>query len=228
MHLRRPRLRRIPTGRSPNYSWSFGDGTITTPRGATFSSPDAAAGTYTVTLTVTDNNHGRAARARPSPSPVSMLRRSLRTRPACAGLSCSFNASGSWDPDGTIVSYAWNFGDGTTGSGATASRTYAAGGDYTVTLTVTDNGGATTTQAQSVTAVGPGCTWAISTARARSSRQRLDRDRDDQVHDGSHATVAECRGQRLLDRWRHELVRYEQPAGSALVSRSGFRKRPAA
>src|SRR5262250_1346777 len=44
------------------------------------------------------------------------------------------------DPDGTIASYAWTFGDGASGAGVTASHTYAAGGTYPVSLTVTDNG----------------------------------------------------------------------------------------
>lgn len=55
----------------------------------------------------------------------------------------TFNGSASYDPDGTIVSYNWDFGDGTTGTGVTVSHTYAATGTYTVTLTVTDNDGAT-------------------------------------------------------------------------------------
>jgi PKD repeat protein len=42
-------------------------------------------------------------------------------------LTCNFNASGSSD-DGSIVSYAWNFGDGSTGSGVTAAKTYASSG----------------------------------------------------------------------------------------------------
>lgn len=66
-------------------------------------------------------------------------------------LTASFNASGSSDPDGTIVSYAWTFGDGSTGTGVTTSRTYTAAGTYNVTLTVTDNSGATASQTQSVT-----------------------------------------------------------------------------
>jgi subtilisin len=70
---------------------------------------------------------------------------------ACSGLTCSFNASGSSDPDGSIASYAWNFGDGTTGSGATVSKAYSSGGTRTVTLTVTDNGGASASTSQSVT-----------------------------------------------------------------------------
>jgi PKD repeat protein len=64
---------------------------------------------------------------------------------ACTGLQCNVDGSGSSDPDGTVTSYAWNFGDGTTvpaSSSATASHTYAASGSYSITLTVTDNGGA--------------------------------------------------------------------------------------
>jgi len=55
------------------------------------------------------------------------------------GLTASVDGSGSSDQDGSIVAYAWNFGDGTTGSGRTASHTYAAAGTYNVTLTVTDD-----------------------------------------------------------------------------------------
>jgi len=73
----------------------------------------------------------------------------------CTGLSCSFSASASSDPDGSIISYAWDFGDGTNGSGVTTSRTYAAADTYTVTLTVTDNGGATVSTSQGVTVTAP-------------------------------------------------------------------------
>lgn len=71
------------------------------------------------------------------------------------GLTAAFNGSASSDTDGTISSYSWNFGDGTTGSGATTSHTYAAGGTYTATLVVTDNGGLTGTQSRSVTVTMP-------------------------------------------------------------------------
>lgn len=60
----------------------------------------------------------------------------------CTELTCSFDASGSTDDDGTVTSYAWGFGDETTGTGVTTSHTYAAG-TYTVSLTVTDDLGAT-------------------------------------------------------------------------------------
>ena len=59
-----------------------------------------------------------------------------------APLSVTFDGSGSSDNDGTILSYAWNFGDGTTATGVTANHTYTAPGNFSARLTVTDNLGA--------------------------------------------------------------------------------------
>ena len=56
-----------------------------------------------------------------------------------SGATASFDASGSTDEDGAPGSYSWDFGDGSTGQGATASHTYTASGTYTPTLTVADN-----------------------------------------------------------------------------------------
>jgi len=67
----------------------------------------------------------------------------------------AFDGSGSSDPGGSITSYAWTFGDGGTGSGPTPSHTYTAAGNYTATLTVTDNCGATSTCEASVTITLP-------------------------------------------------------------------------
>ena len=58
-------------------------------------------------------------------------------------LTVTFNASQSYDPDGTIVSYYWDFGDGTNASGEVVNHTYTSAGTYTVVLTVTDNDGYT-------------------------------------------------------------------------------------
>jgi len=55
-----------------------------------------------------------------------------------APLSIEFNASASTDPNGDVLTYAWDFGDGATGSGETASHTYTAAGEYTVVLTASD------------------------------------------------------------------------------------------
>lgn len=72
---------------------------------------------------------------------------------SCPGLSCSFDGSSSTDPDGSIVGYHWTFGDGSSGSGKTATHTYAAARSYTVTLMVTDNAGASVSTASTVSPI---------------------------------------------------------------------------
>ncbi|WP_300617225.1 pre-peptidase C-terminal domain-containing protein [Dokdonella sp.] len=67
-----------------------------------------------------------------------------------SGLTANFTDS-STDSDGTIASRSWNFGDGTGSTVASPSHAYSAGGTYSVSLTVTDNGGLTNTKTQSVT-----------------------------------------------------------------------------
>ncbi len=140
-------------GTITNYAWDFGDGT--TPAGATTAGPTvghmyAAAGTYIVTLTVTDNGGATGTQSntvgviKPNSPPLSSFTFS------CNRLTCSFDGSASRDSDGTITNYAWSFGDGTTGAGAMISHTYGADSTYTVRLTVTDNGGASGTQSNSV------------------------------------------------------------------------------
>ena len=63
-----------------------------------------------------------------------------------APLEVRFDASASSDPDGTIVSYEWAFGDGTNGTGQTTTHTYPDAGSYTPRLTVTDERGASHSQ----------------------------------------------------------------------------------
>ncbi len=138
-----------PDGTIASYAWEFGDGATAT--GQTASHTYSAAGTYTVKLTVTDNqnaststtNQLTVAKAANQP-PVAAFTNSV------ANLVVAADASTSNDPDGTIASYAWTFGDGATATGRTTSHTYAAGGTYTVKLTVTDNEGATGSTSQSV------------------------------------------------------------------------------
>ncbi|PAP75965.1 hypothetical protein BSZ37_05680 [Rubrivirga marina] len=81
-----------------------------------------------------------------------------------APLSYTFDASASTD-DGTITGYAWDFGDGATGTGSAPAHTYAASGTYTVALTVTDNGGATGT-AQKTLVVDDGSLAVVAEAGA--------------------------------------------------------------
>lgn len=71
--------------------------------------------------------------------------------PGSTSMEIVFSSSGSFDPDGTIAGYSWNFGDGNTSTEASPTHSYATPDDYTVTLVVTDNLGATHTDQVSVT-----------------------------------------------------------------------------
>ena len=102
---------------------------------------------YTVSLTVTgDDGETRTVNTNVSVSnrePTAdfgyLPRDPVQEEPA------RFNGSASEDPDGSITSYQWDFGDETTETGKTPSHTYEENGVYTVTLSVTDNDGVTTT-----------------------------------------------------------------------------------
>lgn len=142
-----------PDGAVASYAWSFGDGT--TGAGATPSHPYAAPGSYTVGLTVTDNSGGTATTsatvtvAAPNTAPTAVFSSSA------TGLTAGFDASGSTDTDGTVTGYSWDFGDGTTGTGAVTPHDYAATGTYAVVLTVTDDDGATASSSGQVSVTAP-------------------------------------------------------------------------
>ena len=141
-----------PDGTIASYAWDFGDGTSGT--GSTASRTYGAAGTYTVKLTVTDDKGatGQTTRTVTVTSPPAQNQPPVAAFTATpTNLAVAFDASTSSDPDGTVASYAWDFGDSGTGTGKTANHTYGATGDYTVTLTVTDNKGATATKTAQVT-----------------------------------------------------------------------------
>jgi PKD repeat protein len=142
-------------GTIASYAWTFGDGGTAT--GATPVHSYAAAGTYPVTLTVTDDD-GATDTATAQVTLVAQPPNQLPTAVLAAtvdGLAVSVNSTGSGDADGQIVSYAWDFGDGASETGATASHVYAADGTYTVRLTVTDDRGGRTTTSQDVTVKAP-------------------------------------------------------------------------
>ncbi|MGJ4844931.1 PKD domain-containing protein [Leifsonia sp. Le1] len=132
-----------PDGTIASYAWDFGDGDTAT--GATATHTFLQSGSYPVKLTVTDNQGGTGTvtkvvavqAAPPNQPPVAAFTSSATF------LDASFDASGSSDPDGTIASYAWDFGDGATATGATATHTFSDTGTYPVKLTVTDDKGAT-------------------------------------------------------------------------------------
>jgi PKD repeat protein len=67
-----------------------------------------------------------------------------------APLTVTFDGRGSTDSDGTVSSWAWNFGDGSVGGGALITHVYSNPGTYTALLTVTDNSGASGTATRSI------------------------------------------------------------------------------
>jgi PKD repeat protein len=84
-----------------------------------------------------------------------------------AGESVVFDGLGSYDPDGTIVSYLWSFGDGATAQGRVVAHAFAGKGIYRVTLTVTDQWGATGTASTTVS-VRPSLWGVIDRLRDRA------------------------------------------------------------
>ncbi|MCB0911275.1 MAG: PKD domain-containing protein, partial [Propionibacteriaceae bacterium] len=144
-----------PDGTIDTYEWDFGDGNTGT--GATTTHSYGVAGTYTVSLTVTDDRGGQDTTSQqvvatdppPNQAPTAAFTSTV------TDLSVAFDANGSADPDGTVDSYAWDFGDGNTGTGRTPNHDYAAANTYTVTLTVTDNDGATDSVSHDVTVTEP-------------------------------------------------------------------------
>ena len=142
-----------PDGTITDYAWDFGDGN--TAAGATASHTYTSEGTYTITLYVTDDDGevGSAIQAitvnvPPNLPPTATF--SANPTSGHAPLAVSVNGSASTDSDGTIADYAWDFGDGNTATGATAANTYASSGSYTLSLTVTDDGGASDTVTETI------------------------------------------------------------------------------
>jgi len=143
-----------PDGTITSYGWTFGDGGSSA--AANPSHTFAIEGTYVATLIVTDNG-GLSATATvtitvappPNKSPVAAA--SATPVSGYAPLTVSFSSSGSFDPDGTLVGYSWNFGDGGTSTAANPSHTYNSVGTFTATLTVTDDRGGTSGKSVTIT-----------------------------------------------------------------------------
>lgn len=143
-----------PDGTIVSYHWDFGDGAtavgMNTVHGFT------AEGAYVVTLTVEDNEGESATESKiilvSAPGnqlPVA----DFTADPEGSFLipaTIDFDASASYDPDGSIVAYQWNFGDGNSGAGETVSHTYTSYGTYNVILTVYDNTGAPASHIQEI------------------------------------------------------------------------------
>jgi len=81
-----------------------------------------------------------------------------------APLVVNFSAAGSTDPEGSSLSYSWTFGDGTTATGLTVSKTYQAAGSYAASVLVTDAGGLSSSASQTINVTAPVTQTAMSVA----------------------------------------------------------------
>jgi len=162
-----------------NYTWAFGDGMTGT--GITVYHTYSTAGSYNVLLTVKDSS--------PSPQTASSQQTITvtSTPPPPPSLTASFTVSLSHPVVGQTVSftgsasggtspysYAWNFGDSSTGSGSSVSHVYQTAGVYTVVLTVTDAAGHVASSSNTVTVTSPlsaGITYSPSNPAVLTSVQ---------------------------------------------------------
>jgi PKD repeat protein len=150
-----------PEGGALTYAWNFGDGQSGS--GPAPSHLYATPGHHLVTLTVTDPIGGTdtdtVAVNIPNGAPTASFTRSPAT--GAAGLLVTFVATGSTDPDGDALAYAWDFGDGATGTGAQVTHLYVAKGSYVTTLGVSDpylaTGTAQVTTVVTAPGTPPGC-----------------------------------------------------------------------
>jgi PKD repeat protein len=128
-----------------SYQWDFADGTVGS--GATISHVFETPGVFGVSLTIIDNDGAAVSSAvvitvEEDPNAVSnVLPTALINATPNDDGSITFDAYDSEDPDGTIQTYTWDFGDGSSGSGLSVVHDYAAAGNYTVTLSVVDDEG---------------------------------------------------------------------------------------
>lgn len=124
---------------SLTYSWNFGDGESA--EGAKVQHEYKNPGNYTAKLTVNDGTglncsvDVASVPVRLNKSPIASI---ASPEAVCQGSSVTLDASSSVGESGENLSYAWDFGDGSTGTGKSVTHNYAKGGRYTVKLTVDD------------------------------------------------------------------------------------------
>jgi len=144
-----------PDGTIVTYAWDFNDDGLVDAYGATTSHAFPTSGAYSVRLTVTDDDGAPDTETKTisvSPPTNQAPTASFTVSPSTAQPNAwiSFDASASFDVDGTITRYDWTFGDGETGTGATTFHRYTSPATYTVQLTVTDDDFATATTTRQV------------------------------------------------------------------------------
>ncbi len=148
-----------PDGTITQHHWDFGDGASMD--GATAFHTYSTPAVHTARLTVTDDDGATdddtalitVSIADPCSSNLLPAASAGTDQTVTEGATVSFTGTG-LDLDGTITGYAWNFGDGSTGSGVTPTHVYTTTGVYTATLTVTDNCGASASDTSTITING--------------------------------------------------------------------------
>ncbi|MDJ0805370.1 MAG: PKD domain-containing protein [Gammaproteobacteria bacterium] len=170
------------------YDWNFGDGSATlADAGATPSHVYTATGSYTVILTVTDDEgvtDSDTATASIGTGDLPPIADAGGPYTADIGETVTFDATGSTDPDGNIVSYDWEFGDGTVliDAGATPNHTYSTAGTFNVILTVWDEVNLSDTDATQATITDP-LDAPTTPPDEGDEEDRDDEDRDDEERD---------------------------------------------
>jgi PKD repeat protein len=143
------------------YAWDFGDGTTGTGRIVTHTYTGAR--TYVVRLAVTDAA-GSSASTSSSITVANVAAPTVTLAvvpdPPLAGQAATFTATATPASGHSIVSYAWDFGDGNTQTttGPTVTKTYSTRGTYVATVTVTDDVGQKASVSKSITITGAGVT----------------------------------------------------------------------
>ncbi len=126
---------------------------IYSPRG------DEPSGLWSLNVTAFDNaqpsNSGSSVKALQIANRAPLATFTGSANNVLTGVAVTFDSTSSYDPDGVIVTTLWDFGDGSTGSGAVTSHSYANPGTYTVRLTVTDNLGAAQSTTYTVAVTSP-------------------------------------------------------------------------
>jgi len=146
-----------PDGEVVDWDWVFGDGGKGS--GAAVAHTYTKEGNFSCQLTVTDDSgltdttQSLIAVTGPNKPPIA----SFVVTPTTGDPNTTFvfNGTSSSDPDGTIVSYTWDFGDSKQATGSTASHQYSSSGTYLATLTVVDNKGSSDMESEQVKVSAP-------------------------------------------------------------------------
>ena len=131
-----------------SWDWDFGDGGSSSVQSPSHSF--AGDGTYSVSLTVTDDDGATGVTSNDVTVAAGNVAPTADFTSSCTDLDCSFT-DGSSDSDGSVVSWDWDFGDGGSSSVQSPSHSFAGDGTYSVSLTVTDDDGATGVTSNDVT-----------------------------------------------------------------------------